>query len=60
MTFGFEAVLRREWPIASPAAKTVAVSRGGSPAMPRIPSVPKSLRVVDVLIVSLFLSLTFF
>src|ERR1700733_2268898 len=53
MTFGFEAALRTEWPRARPAAKIVFASRGATPATPRIPSVPKSLRSVDVLIVSL-------
>src|ERR1700756_3992181 len=53
MTLGSPVFLRREWPSASPVAKIVVGSKGGSPATARIPSVPNNLRAVDMLIVSL-------
>ncbi len=42
--------LRREWARARPVAKMVVGSRGGSPATARMPSVPKSLRAVAMVI----------
>src|SRR5208337_5314903 len=52
-TAGSAHVLRREWARARPVAKMVMGSSGDSPAMARMPSVPKRLRTRGAVIDSI-------